>query len=132
MQSSESNFLPLASHVLYAQTSVGDTPSEISDSPSNAVTYDAALLLVPIGFVAIWATLVCVISDTWKLNHRKRNSLPSTAQLPCKKCSFFHNNPYVKCAVSPHLALTKDAADCSDFRPRDRKTPSGKAPDNLL
>lgn len=127
MQSSESNFFAPASHSLYAQTSVEDTPPEVSDSSSNAVSYDAALLFAPIGFVVVWATLVCVISDTWKLNRRKRNSLSPTAQLPCKKCSFFHNNPYVKCAVSPHLALTKDAADCSDFRPCDRKTPSGKA-----
>ncbi len=127
MQSSESNFFPPASHSLYAQTSVGDKPPEISDASPNVVTSDVALLLVPIGFVAVWATLVCVISDTWKLNRRERNSLPSTAQLPCKKCRFFHNNPYVKCAVSPHLALTKDAANCSDFRPRDRQTPSGEA-----
>ena len=125
MQSSEITFLPLASQIISTQTSVGDTPSERFDSPSGAVAYDATVLLVPIGFIAIWAAFVCVISDTWKLNRRERSSLIQSTQLPCKKCRFFHNNTYVKCAVSPHLALTKDAVNCSDFRPRDRKIPSG-------
>ncbi|NDJ17504.1 hypothetical protein [Myxacorys almedinensis] len=126
MQSSESRFFTLTSPSIHAQTSVGEPPAERFDSSStSAFIYDAALLLLPLGFVAMWATVVCVISDTWKLR-RNAPSSKQAVQLPCKKCQFFHNNPYIKCAVNPHLALTPEAADCSEFRQRDRKTPSAK------
>lgn len=122
MQSSELNFLPIASKPIPTQASVSDVPSNASDASStNAVAYDAALLLIPIGFVALWAAIVYVISDTWKLSRKNIAASKPGAQLPCKKCQFFNNNPYIKCAVNPEIALTKDAAECSDFRPRDRK-----------
>jgi hypothetical protein len=126
MQSSEFDFLPRVSQ-FYAQTSTGEAPSDRVDAPStDSFAYDAALLLVPIGFVAVWAAVVCVISDTWKVRRKDMGSARQIAQLPCKKCRFFHNNPYVKCAVNPEIALTRDAVDCSDFRPRDRNSPNPK------
>jgi hypothetical protein len=42
----------------------------------------------------------------------------SASQVPCSKCRFFSNNPYLKCAVQPTIAMTKEAIGCSDFRLR--------------
>lgn len=107
-----------------AQSSVQEVPSENpSTNTSGAAIQDAALLLIPLCFVAIWAAVVCMISDTWKLNRKEMNQAKQLGQLPCKKCKFYNNNPYVKCAVNPSLALTKEAEDCGDYRPRDRRIP---------
>lgn len=34
---------------------------------------------------------------------------------PCSNCRFFSQNAYLKCAVHPSIALTKQAIDCSNF-----------------
>ncbi len=109
---------------LIAQSSQTEVPSEQTDSNPSILTHDTVLLLIPICFVAIWAAVVCMISDNWKLNRKQMNQTKQLAQLPCKKCQFFQNNPYIKCAVNPRLALTKEAVDCGDYRPRDRKLTS--------
>lgn len=107
-----------------AQTTVQEVPSARSEAPSSGATaQDAALLLIPLCFIAIWAAVVCMISDTWKLNRKEMNQAKQLGQLPCKKCRFFNNNPYIKCAVNPNLALTKESQDCPDYRPRDRRLP---------
>jgi hypothetical protein len=121
MQFPDSN--AISSSVLQAQvgnsTAVPDRPT-----PSSSVPQDAALLLIPLCFVAIWAAVVCVISDTWKLSRKDMTTNKQIAQLPCKKCRFYNNNPYVKCAVNPHAAMTKEAMECQDYWPRERRTPS--------
>jgi hypothetical protein len=71
--------------------------------------------------VAIWAAAVCVISNTWKLSRKEMTTNKQLTQLPCKKCRFFNNNPYMKCAVNPHTAMTKAAMDCTDYLPREQK-----------
>jgi hypothetical protein len=120
-----SEFLILQSSApTIAQTSTTEARSEQSNSTPSVLSYDAILLLIPICFVAIWAAVLCMISDTWKLNRKQMNQTKQQAQLPCKKCHFFQNNPYIKCAVNPGLALTKEATDCTDYQPRDRKIPS--------
>jgi hypothetical protein len=102
-------------------------PPNPSTRPSNAVAQDALLLLVPLCLMALWATVVCMISNIWKSNRKEMNQAKQLGQLPCKKCQFFNNNPYIKCAVNPHLALTQEAESCSDYRPRDRKVaPQGR------
>lgn len=39
------------------------------------------------------------------------------SKVACRKCYFFNNNYYLKCAVHPHRVLTKNAADCRDYQP---------------
>lgn len=104
---------------LQAQVSTPSAPDR--PNPASSVPQDAALLLIPLGFVAIWAAVVCIISDSWKLNRKDMTRSKSIAQLPCKKCRFFTNNPYLKCAVNPHVAMTKAATECQDYLPRERK-----------
>lgn len=43
------------------------------------------------------------------------------SQTPCRKCRFFSNNLYLKCAVHPTIVLTKKANDCADYNPRRRR-----------
>lgn len=40
-------------------------------------------------------------------------------QIPCQNCRFYNKNPYIKCAVHPHTASTKEATDCTDYWPCD-------------
>ena len=118
MQSSD--FIRPSDSALYAQSTTADRPSSTSQSASFIAPQDAALLMIPLCFVAIWATVVCVISNTWKPSRKEIERSQQTAQLPCKKCAYFSNNPYVKCAVNPHIAMTKSANDCGDFQSREQ------------
>lgn len=120
MQFPDSN--PISSSTLQAQ--VGNNAVPDRPTPSASVPQDAALLLIPLCFVAIWAAVVCVISDSWKLSRKDVTTHKQAAQLPCKKCRFFSNNPYMKCAVNPYTAMTKAAMDCPDYLPRERKSPT--------
>ena len=42
----------------------------------------------------------------------------TSSPIPCKRCRFFSNNPYLTCAVQPIIAMTKEAINCSEFRPK--------------
>ncbi|MGG6281083.1 hypothetical protein ACQ4M3_05935 [Leptolyngbya sp. AN03gr2] len=37
--------------------------------------------------------------------------------IPCYRCQFFSNNPFLKCAVHPNVVLSQQAVDCSDYCP---------------
>ncbi|MBD1823750.1 hypothetical protein H6F51_14780 [Cyanobacteria bacterium FACHB-DQ100] len=102
------------------RTEIVQPPADRATADSQIVQ-DASLLLVPICFVAIWAGVVCIIADTWKLSRKEVKTNRQLAQYPCKKCQFFNNNPYMKCAVNPHSAMTPAAKDCLDFRSRHSK-----------
>ncbi len=120
MQSSD--FIRSSDSTLHAQSTIAESrPSSSSQNGSSVAPHDAALLMIPLCFVAIWAAVVCAISNTWKPSRKEIENGQQTAQLPCKKCSYFSNNPYVKCAVNPHVAMTKSANDCGDFQSSDRK-----------
>lgn len=42
-------------------------------------------------------------------------------KIPCQNCYFFTRNSLLKCAVHPTIAMTSQAADCSDFCDRHQK-----------
>lgn len=89
-----------------------DRPAAPSPQP------DGSLILVPLCFIAIWVGLIYVIADTWKFNRKETKVSRELAQLPCKKCQFFSNNHYMKCAVNPHVVMTPAANQCQDYRSR--------------
>ncbi|NJR49327.1 MAG: hypothetical protein HC780_06895 [Leptolyngbyaceae cyanobacterium CSU_1_3] len=95
--------------------------STVQDARSSLTAQEITLVMVPLCFVAAWAALAYVISDTWKTSRKKVESNSSLSQSPCKKCRFFNSNPYIKCAVNPHIAMTKAAQDCADYQPRSLK-----------
>ena len=119
MQSSD--FTPPANSPVLVQSSVTESRPLSASQSAAIVTQDAALLIIPLGFVAIWAAVVCVLSNTWKPGRKETERTNHTTQLPCKKCVYFSNNPYIKCAANPQIAMTKAAKNCGDFQPRDGK-----------
>ena len=66
--------------------------------------------------------LICFLmySKTWTTPRENVGDLFKgiSSQIPCKRCRFFSNNPYLKCAVQPIIAMTKEAIDFSEFRPK--------------
>lgn len=102
------------SPVIHAQ--VAQAPTDQTSTPSPQP--DGSLVLVPLCFIAIWVGLIYVIADTWKFNRKETKISRELTQLPCKKCQFFNNNHYLKCAVNPHVVMTRAANKCQDYRSR--------------
>jgi len=75
------------------------------------------LFSIPICFILVKAIVGLTILSIWKISRDKKQVLTSNRfqQVPCKTCRFFTNNHYLKCAVHPAVALTKQALNCSDF-----------------
>jgi|GEM_PF-6691583 len=60
---------------------------------------------------------ITYLSKSKKFKAKPPLSLPSfQPTIPCQKCSYFDNNPYLKCALHPLEASTKEAINCSDFQ----------------
>ncbi|MBD2680546.1 MULTISPECIES: hypothetical protein [Nostoc] len=87
-----------------------------------------AVFLAHVCFMMAWGILVYFVSCFCKaLEEPQQNvtqdkdeivSIKTVQQHPCKKCQFFKNNYYLKCAVNPSIALTKEALNCSDYKSR--------------
>lgn len=76
-------------------------------------------LLDFIGFVGLFC-LFCLVSwsNQKKLKPKKPLILPyyQPTKPPCAKCVYFDNNPYLKCALHPVEAATKEAINCLDYK----------------
>lgn len=71
--------------------------------------------LLPVCFLILWAIAIFVFLRFTP--HRSKQTVCTVrGQIPCTNCRFFTNNPYLKCAVRPSTALTKQAIDCSDYQ----------------
>lgn len=80
-------------------------------------TYDFFFLDF-VGFLGLFL-LFCIAgwSKKKKLKPKPPITLPSfKPTIPCQKCAYFDNNPYLKCALHPVEASTKEAINCSDFQ----------------
>ncbi|WP_373547480.1 hypothetical protein [Chamaesiphon sp.] len=42
-------------------------------------------------------------------------------KVPCSRCRYFNNNPYLQCALHPANVLTEGAIDCVNYRLKERK-----------
>ncbi|MBN3962478.1 hypothetical protein [Nostoc sp. NMS8] len=86
-----------------------------------------AVFLAHISFMIVWAIVVFLVSSVCKaLEDPPENAaqekdeivtIKHLQQYPCENCHFFNNNRYLKCAVQPAIALTKQALNCSDYSP---------------
>lgn len=84
-----------------------------------------AVFLAHISFMIVWGIVVFIVSSASKaVQDAAQNavqdkdeivSIKDLQQQPCKNCQFFNNNNYLKCAVHPSTALTKEALNCSDY-----------------
>jgi hypothetical protein len=105
-----------------ANTIHKDTKPHEGDIPFVAV------FLAHISFMIVWAIFVYLISsfcnaleeppENAAQDKDKIVSIKHLQQHPCKSCQFFNNNSYLKCAVNPATALTKEALNCSDYIPK--------------
>lgn len=72
--------------------------------------------------IVFFSGLVCFLmySKRWTTAREDVEDLSeiTSSPIPCKRCRFFSNNPYLKCAVQPIIAMTKEAIDCAEFRPK--------------
>ncbi|MBD2775634.1 hypothetical protein [Iningainema tapete] len=100
-------------------------PTKATHNPTKTQfenTNYVILFLAPICFMIVWASVVFIVSISCKfVENRNKNEIVTSKlfqQVPCKKCRYFHNSNFLKCAVHPSIALTKEALDCSDYSPK--------------
>ncbi|MDK2412618.1 hypothetical protein QHH11_21195 [Aphanizomenon sp. PH219] len=80
---------------------------------------DLALSLAPLGFIFVWAVFLLLFHKI-RTNADDKICVKNKIlqKVPCKKCQFFANNHYLKCAVKPDTVLTEEAIDCSEYVPK--------------
>ncbi|BAY24984.1 hypothetical protein NIES2100_47830 [Calothrix sp. NIES-2100] len=73
-----------------------------------------------LAFVVFWGGILIIATRKLKLLSDRQLTEPMNdcANLPCIKCRYFARNHYLKCAVQPSIALTKDANNCADYQPK--------------
>ena len=89
--------------------------------PTGIKLANSTLVLVPFGLIALWA-----IALVWFHLQKKQQSHGISKDIgrrqyhavPCRRCIFFKNNPYLKCAINPIDAMTVNAIDCADYTPQ--------------
>lgn len=108
-------------NLVTAQTSQ-PLPEPPNPSPSTSTAPDISGLSA-MGFVAVvytaavWAAVREMMKD-WKDLPKPKPLVENN--IPCRKCQFFSNNHYLKCAVNPSIAMTKDAIECRDYCPSEK------------
>ncbi len=80
---------------------------------------DLAISLAPLGFIFVWAIFLLLFHKI-RTNANDKICVNSKVlqKVPCKKCQFFANNHYLKCAVKPDTVLTEEAINCSEYSPK--------------
>ena len=92
------------------------TPSHGAKQQQTA-TPDKILFWLPFSLMAFLMIAAFRLSNARKVTQHRLTSAKALAQVPCKKCQYFKNNPYLKCAIHPTTALTEEAINCSDYSP---------------
>ncbi|MEH1838679.1 MAG: hypothetical protein V7L20_07895 [Nostoc sp.] len=89
---------------------------------------DIAISLSPVGFVISWIVFFLILRKIRALlDYKMVFPVKVLYKLPCKNCSFYSNNHYLKCAVNPSIVLTEEAINCSEYSPS-KKDSSSKNP----
>jgi hypothetical protein len=116
---------------LFAQKSVNQ--STLIEAKTTGLTHNpikhhdgdipvVVVFLAHISFLIVWGIVVYLVSYFCKAlenttqDKDERVTIKHLDQHPCKNCQFFNNNYYLKCAVHPSTALTKEALNCSDYK----------------
>lgn len=89
-----------------------------TDAAEEAVTPSP---YVAVAVATLIPAIVLSIGIAVLLKSQKRlyfqSLIPLRQVSPCKRCHFFHDNLYLKCAVHPTRALTPEARTCQVYRP---------------
>jgi hypothetical protein len=86
-----------------------------TEPPGQVVPYGDFLPVFPVSFLIIWGMAAWIFLDIPKLLRRGTVLPRKRCKFPCQSCQYFTDNPYVKCAVHPTIAMTDAAKDCSDY-----------------
>lgn len=80
--------------------------------------HDLVISLSPLGFIIGWIGFFVIFRKFQAfLDEKMVFSINALQKVPCKKCLFYSNNHYLKCAVNPSIVLTEEAMNCSEYLP---------------
>jgi hypothetical protein len=86
-----------------------------SENFIGALPFAPEIIAVPIFFAVIGGIVIFQKLSTQE--HGRKVSRKAS----CKKCRFFSNNKYLKCAVQPTIVLTEEAKNCPEYQPKEKK-----------
>ncbi len=92
------------------------TSQQATTPPSGRTNFNSNIPhWLPFSLIVIWAAVI-----VWFWQRQRYNSGRGSdrRRVRCRNCTFFKDNPYLKCAVHPTIALTPKALDCSDYMPQ--------------
>jgi hypothetical protein len=87
-----------------------------SSSPANAALGFDVTIMCFLGFTAALGTAIWTMKKQAKDLPISQSESPED-NIPCRNCQYFNRSHYLKCAVNPSAALTKNAIGCSDYCP---------------
>ena len=97
----------------------------IVEVESNLIDYSVIQIDRQTQTFLVWITLFGVIiwalyevSFKLQLPKARDREIFCFSKTPCRKCKFYANNAYVKCAVNPLVVHTKQANNCRDYENR--------------
>lgn len=80
------------------------------------------LYLSPLCVIIVWTIVLIIYQKIRSIGDNKTQIKNDISQkVPCRKCCYFHNNHYLKCAVNPKDVLTEEAINCCEFSPKQEK-----------
>jgi hypothetical protein len=62
-----------------------------------------------------WSFVFCLGLNLWAFLKEIFQTSQRLHRIPCAHCQYCTNNPFLKCTVHPHTALTEQAIQCPDF-----------------
>ncbi len=93
-----------------------------STKPDDLNIPDLVVSLTPLGFIVSWAIFLVILRKIrTNLDNKRVFSIDTLHKVPCKNCQYYSNNHYLKCAVQPHIVLSEEAVNCSEYSPKKRK-----------
>lgn len=80
---------------------------------------DSDTAFVIISFVIFWIIGIFIYACVPK-GRQHFSSFKPSLKVPCYRCRYFSNNFYLKCALHPETAMTKQSVDCRDYCPNSK------------
>lgn len=105
------------SKVEYRQHGHLSTTEELEPGQINILNDESTILIFSIPLFVLAAVLL-LKQGVQKVTKERSENFQYSSKVPCRKCYFFNNNGYLKCAVHPNKVLTKNAEDCHDYQPK--------------
>ncbi|GAB4366616.1 MAG: hypothetical protein Kow00121_04180 [Elainellaceae cyanobacterium] len=130
MQGKSTDYLQISQSIEANSTEMNSTPSgsvQSEEIPVDQVTItaspataQAAEPSMPLGIITLTGLCALVFYSMFRKQWDEHFPvIKQSSAIPCKNCRFYNQNRYLKCAVHPCIASTREAIRCSDYWPRD-------------